>query len=531
MILRPGQVEDLRDGEHGLELPEHRLHWRGFVYLPGHLAGAPSLAACDWSGADATARSARALKGSFALSVLERDGGAHRVFTDASGSHDLFVAGRIAATSFLDLCRATGVRAADLDPPAMAEFLDLGSVLGRRTLAPAIARLAPGRVHELVAGSAERTFSASIADPAPPGLTVERHFAALAESLRGLRVSVDLTGGCDSRMVAALLAPHLDFECAVSGVPGYADLPIAARVARALDRPLHVTGHDLDGLEDDIPRLFEDADGLLDLLEFHRLRAMVLGRRERGVDVALGGMGGELFAESWWLQEFPRYRKAHIDLERLFDLRIRSRAIPPEVLAGDVARAAEGVRGRALAEMRELVMPLNTQTIDRVVYDVRMRGRGARITTAQSPYVPVHHVLLDLDLVRMSYALARRARFYDRFHRRAVSTAAPAAAAIRTWQGITLRDAPAAQVADLGGYAGDKLRRLTGKARQRLLGTPLRQPDPDHPGMRAAARETEAFRAAEERLRDAGVLSGAEVPPRYAGRVLTLGLLWERLAG
>ena len=82
------------------------------------------------------------------------------------------------------------------------------------------------------------------------GFTVERFFQELASSLAGLNVSVDLTGGSDTRLVAALLARSLPFECAVSGTADSSDVEIAGEVARALGRPLHVTIHDASDVGD-----------------------------------------------------------------------------------------------------------------------------------------------------------------------------------------------------------------------------------------------------------------------------------------
>ena len=60
-------------------------------------------------------------------------------------------------------------------------------------------------------------------------------FAALARSLDGCALSVDATGGFDSRLVLCLLDAHgLPFELATSGRPGAPDTEVARAVARLL---------------------------------------------------------------------------------------------------------------------------------------------------------------------------------------------------------------------------------------------------------------------------------------------------------
>jgi Asparagine synthase len=540
VIVESGAIHDQLQVDNSLERDSWVLHWRGFVYLRGRRAGADSLDACDWSsGPEAVCAAARALKGSYVLSVMSRAGDRHYVFTDAGGHLQAFADSGAVSTSFLALCDRRGVTFSDVDPLAVAELLDLGHVYGERTLIPAIRPLLPGRVYELRRDAAPIAHDASLPGidvPPPPDFTLERFFDELSEALRGLRVSVDLTGGTDTRLVATLLARYLDTEYAVTGVPGNRDIEIAARVARVLDAPLHVQLHETGELEAELVDLFHASDALCDMLTFHRLRQNALARRARGVDVALTGAGGELYKDFWWLQDLPRYRSRHANLERLFDLRFRPVGLPPDMLRGEYARAAADVRGRILRAMQDLVMPLNTQTYDRIYYEMKMRVMAARFISMTSRLLPCHTPLLDPELVRLGYSLPRSSRFFNSFHRRHVTTAFPEVARIPTAEGgMSLSTQPARQVIDTVAYTGDKLRRATAKMREQATGAPLRQQRPDHPGLIPAARACPAFAAGLRKLRACGVLArGVDehtVPDRYVGRLLTLGMLAERLPG
>lgn len=538
VIFEYGSVQDLLDGEHTLELGDRLLHWRGLAYLPGVQAGAASLAACDWSsGIDGVCAAARALKGSYVLSVMERDGGGHYVFTDGGGHVQAFVCGATASTSFLGLCERARIRFADLDPSAVAEFLDLGHVYGERTLVPSVRPLPPGRVYELRAGAEPIEHDAAIPPigaPAPEGLTIERFFRDLCLSLHGLRVSVDLTGGSDSRLVATLLSDAPDVEFAITGVPGNSDITIASRTAAVLGRPLHVLYHVVGDLDAEARELLEVSDGLCDMLAFHRLRQNAVARCARGVQVALGGIGGELYKDFWWLQDFPRYRSRRSNLERLFNLRFRPIALPAGMLAAEYADGATGVRDRILGEMRQLRMPLNTQTYDRIYYEMKMKTVATRTTSMSSRFLAFDTPLLDPELVRLAFALPRAERFLNRFHRRVLTAACPQVARLASTEGgMSLSARPSHEASDAVAYGIDKLRRLAGKAAQRILSRPLRLEQPDHPDLIPAARSSAAFGASIRRLRAGGVLAAdvdeAVIPDRYVGRLMTLGLLAERL--
>ncbi len=532
MLISNGRVEDLLGNEETADVAGFTLTWRGFVYVPGLPPGLTSLAACNWDGIDAVRRAAGRLDGSFALSVASRTDGRHWVVT--GGMMDAFAAGGTVSTSFLRLCDASGVRFSDLDPEAVAELVDLGYVLGRRTLVKSIERLVPGKIYELPAGGGlvqHEGVATGIDLPPRPGLTIEGWFRELSSSLRGLRVSADLTGGSDSRLVAALLDPDLDVEFATTGRPGNTDIEIAGRVARTLGRPLEVLEHDAGDLGSEIGELFDATDGLCDPLAYHRPFQNALARRSRGVQVALSGAGGELYKDFWWLQDFPRYRSSRSNVERLLDLRVRPVGVPAGLLSGEFAVAAAGIRERMVRMFTERAMPLNTQTYDRIYYELKMSTTAARYTSMNSLYVPFITPLLSDGLVRLGYRLPRRDRFFSRFHRRVVSRAAPAVAALPTTEGgASLSSSRVRQVADLVPYVGEKARRLVGKVRQRTSGAALLQESPDDPGLVAAARRLPAFTASVDLLRERGVLApGREVPDAYVGRVLALGLLAERL--
>ncbi len=224
------------------------------MYFPGERPGPASIAAAlSEAGPDPMVDVARRLRGNFLLAIRDVAKGRTVAFTDSGGMFDGYVSGARVGTSFLQLAEAIGARRSDVDPAAVVELLDLGHVHEGRTVLPEIRRLLPGTVYELRDGEQPLIHDLGMPgiDAGPDaGFTLERFFEELASSLAGLNVSVDLTGGSDTRLVAAMLARSLPFECAVSGTANSIDVEIAAEVASALGRPLHVTIHDVSDVGD-----------------------------------------------------------------------------------------------------------------------------------------------------------------------------------------------------------------------------------------------------------------------------------------
>ena len=541
MIVERGRVTGLRRGEASVAIPGYELAWRGVAYYPGERPGPAAIAAALFgAGPDPMMDAARHLRGNFFLSIRDVASGRTVAFTDPGGMFDGYVSGMRVGTSFLQLAEAIGARRRDVDPAAVVEFLDLEKVFEGRTLLPEIRRLLPGTVYELRDGEQPIIHDLGMPgiDAGPDaGFTLELFFEELASSLAGLNVSVDLTGGSDTRLVAAMLARSLPFECAVSGSANSSDVEIAAEVARALGRPLQVTIHDASDVGDVAGELFEAADGISDLLTLHRLRQLARARRERHVDVAVGGIGGELLKDFFWLHDFPLYRRRTTHFERVFDTRFRPVAFPPGLLADRYAPHAAEVRPRILAGMRQRRMATNTETYDRIYYEMRMAVGAAHAISVNDNYVPFVAPLLDPLVVRLGYSLPRRERFFNRYHRRLITGASLAAArAPSSDTGVTrisLSSRPRDELRDAPVYVLDKLRRLRMKVGQRL-GRGGGYPTLDDPALIPAARSSDAFRRAVGGLVSAGVLSPAaqgQLPDRYVGRVMTLGMLLERLDG
>ena len=480
---------------------------------------------------------ARRLRGNFFLSIRDVGSGRTVAFTDPGGMFDAYVAGERVGTSFLQLAEIIGAKRGDVDPAAVVEFLDLGKVYEGRTLHPEIRRFRPGTVYELRQGQdpVMHDLHMPTLDAGPdPGFTVEGFFEDLASSLAALNVSVDLSGGSDTRLVAALLPRSLPFECAVSGTAKSSDVRIAIEVARALDRPLHLTIHDASDVNSVAGELFEAADGLSDVLSGHRPRQLALDRAERQINLAVGGIGGELLKDFFWLTDFPFYRSRTPHLERLFDTRFRPVGFPAVLLADALAPHAAGVRARMLAAMRQRTMATNTETYDRIYYEMRMTAGVAHAISQNDHYLPFVAPLLDPAIVRLGYSLPRRDRFYNRYHRRLITKASPAAARVASSDtGITrmtLSARPRDQLRDGPAYVFDKFQRLRTKVGQRLGGS-VGYPSLDDPALVPTARSGEVYLRAVAVLQSAGVLSPAapsQLPDRYVGRVMTLGMLLER---
>ncbi|MEK0085992.1 asparagine synthase-related protein [Benzoatithermus flavus] len=517
------------------------IGWKGHCVFGRREAGAATMAAL----AAALERRPLAelcgeLLGVFGLFVWDRRTGTWQVACDNAGFYKIFHDEQRVGTDFLALAAARGARAAEIPAEAMLEFVAHGGLFGGRTFLPEVQELA---AHEVLL----------LGPPAPgrPGLrrvkkrldepaTVEPdflldHFDRLVPSLRPRRLSLDLTGGFDSRLLAALASHHgLVFEAATSGEPGSPDVAIARRAAAVLGVPLHVTRqHGLDRLEAELPRIFAEGGGLTDVYKFHRDRAVALARLARGIELFLHGAAGAIYKDFFVHHEFPFYHRTEPDLARFYRLRVAPVQLPAACLTPWGRELHRAIVARTLERFAVQRAATNHATYDRIAYFVRApEDYGHQLSSYVNLGLDVVAPLAEHGNVVRGIRLSSWSRCMHGFHRRLITRLRPDLAALLTTDGYSASTALAHLPGDLLGYGRNELRRALDKASQRLIGRRLWGKAGDRqlnaPDFVDRLRATRQFEAALELFQARGILAPGLRPEQvrepHVGRMITVGM-------
>jgi hypothetical protein len=538
----PQQV-DFADGatyENGSFL----MGWKGVLFQYGARAGAESITRiADLLEHQTLPDLCRLLHGIFVLFVFDKKKKTWHVTVDNSGLYHAFHDDATVGTSFLQMLalRAHSGRSR-LAPAAVADFLAHGGIYWSRTLVEEISKIRYDEIIELRPPDVSMGDSKRIVyKDLPPRGSIDEgafldHYGHLAVALERERVSVDLTGGFDSRLTACLLNAYgVDFETAVVGRPSLPDVTIAAQAASLLGKALYVTYHDAAGIEHELTDLFREVDGLADVLDYHRSRQLSAERRRRGVTVVVTGAGGELYKDFWWLQDLPFYNSKAVKFHRLYDLRIRPISLPANYLTGEVAAAYTDLRERTIDSFGRLRAATNTESYDNVYYFYKMSEFSGRFSTSNiNNNVGVVSPFLDYDNFLFGASLARSRRFANRFHRQMLTQRCPQLADLITTEGVTASLGKGSVFSDLLGYTVNRSQRLLKKIGERALRRRwMRLSDPNSPDMVTRVRQTPPFQSAVRDLKDAGIIS-ADLPIHAirdvdVGRILTLSMLITHL--
>lgn len=510
---------------------EYRVYWEGLVFIPGTLSGTESVKAFLRSiTAKGIQDACRLLSGVFFVLVETKTNGDRYAFVDNSGLYQAFYAGNILSTSFLSLVKHEKLRVSDIDPESVVEFLRLGNIFSERTFFKHIRKFSWDSIYH-ISGKELNIIPKNILpmDSEAEGndADLERIFEEQAISLKNCDLSIDLTGGNDSRLLVVMLDFFgLRFETAISGgIASYQDVSISKKIAHSIGRPWFATIHSVDTLEEDIPRLFTLTEGMYDILYYHRLFQFQKERQGRGVDTIISGVGGELFKDYWWLQDFPFYSRKHSNIDRLVDMRIITSKPVDHMLTKRYARLSSELRNKVVNELSSYIRKTNTETYDSIYYHYMMREIAGRVLTAHSSLLRCYAPFLDPAIARIGFNLPRFQRFFNVYHRRILTRVNPHISRLPTTEGgMSASVRPLNLISDVPKYVLDRSSRLLNK-----LGVlKVQKVSRDNPNLKTLVRKMKLMKESLDILRDVKIINDRitldQIDDGSLGMILSLGM-------
>jgi hypothetical protein len=517
-----------------LATPSRTIYWQGLAFKAGLPAGEDSMRGLATVRETEIPSAAAQIKGAYFVAVHCDDTGNTYAFVDPCGMFHAYHTARTVATSFLDLSRREGLARDDFDPESIVEFLQFGHLYDDRTFFPQIRKIKANVVLRCNSDGSIDSLTKPVPDLSePPRRSFDSLMRDFVTAVENEAVSVDITGGADSRLLAAALAYYeLPFEMATGGRPGIPDVRIGAKVAQALGRPFFATYHS--AARTDWDELFELTEGMFDVLKISRMTQLSKDRKSRGVTLSVSGACGELFREIWWMQDFPFYARRKPRIDRLFALRIAPYPFDHALLARRYRSISENYRAKILRRIWDFSVPSNGKSYDRVYYYFELPSSGGCFVTGTVSLLKIGLPYVDDEVIRIGYNLPPLQRVFSRFHRHGVTRYSPQLAQLPTTEaGVSLSSGFLPMSRDFSRYLIDRSTRLAKKVGQQIFKKTFFQESSDDPKIAGALARAVANANSMEVLADCGILDGAfaptAVPTRYLGRAFALARLIEYL--
>jgi len=546
MLLRPSSPppQQTEPAIHWRSSPRYTVGWIGNVFCFGEKAGGPTIERLlEELDRRPAAELLPALNGVYGLFIYEHAARKWLVSTDNAGLYRIFYSAEAVSTRFLELAAATAADRRPLDNQAIVEFIANGGNYGHHTPIATIKKLRRGEILELqpTASPAIRVGKTSLAEqPDDTDRCFLDYFDGLAQALADRRISVDITGGFDSRLIAGLMArTGLPFECAMLGAADGRETVVARTVAETLGHVLQLHTPDVSNFEREAAEVFLAGDGLTEMSGLLRDRQLCEQRLARGVELMVHGGGGEFFRDNWYVQDFPRYGSAKIDVAKFYNLRIASITLPDSQLTSEGVMLRRQVAARTIETFERSRQATNNLTYDKILFDYRVpEFFGATFSNYLNMGMSVEAPYLNFRIATTAMRLPPWHRAFQLWHRRMITTYCPELAEIRTTPGgYTASNRPTRIAAELGTYAYFQLERVVRKLTERHLGKSLRHRGGnlavDLPGYSEGLRRSTMFAAAVSRLQRQGIFNAAFDAERLAnvhvGRIMTMGGLLQYL--
>ncbi|GBD39784.1 hypothetical protein HRbin37_02070 [bacterium HR37] len=537
MLVTKDSISSFGHLDHCWEDSDYLFCWKGMVFIEGIPCGVDSIKEFSKEVRRLGLQKACCiLKGCYFIVIKDKRRNAFYSFIDNSGLFQAFHSDKAICTSFLKLVKWEGLSKVNLNKEAVVEFIHFGNIFFNKTFFDLIKKI-PRQSILSFSEEGKICFSEKLIpdlDEKNDKFSFLDFFEGFVSSIKDEKVSIDLTGGIDSRLLAVLLDYFgLEFETAVVGIRGNQDIEIAKEVASILKHDIHITYHSIDNLEKDLYELFAMCDGLCNILKCHTQLQDNRGRLHRGVSLKLSGAGGELYKDFWWLQDFPFYKKKRANLERLFDLRIAPIPFKHFYLSDDYIETSINIRQKVLKELSKYIRDTNTKTYDNIYFSYKMSEVGGRSLTnnfysALKGYAP----LLELDLVRYGFNLPRRERFFNNFHRKIITSVNPDIARIQTTgSGMSVSSKSLDIIQDIGKYLVNISIRLTKKVAQKYLRRTYFQESPIHPDFYSKLRKLSITKDSIDLLKDEGIINKKididDIDNNYIGNFISLAFLMK----
>lgn len=289
------------------ENENYLIWWEGLLFIPGILSGKDSIEYfVDLINNKNLQVAINDLSGAFSCILFNKKKKEYYAFTDNSRCSNIFYDSKCISTSFIDLIKYSLPSEENLDFNSMIEFLITGAVFNNNTFFNNIKNIKANEIFVINSKglSIKLKKLEDIYKKEMPMSDFLKEMSKTAYSLKNKKISIDLSGGIDSRLLTLIFKNSgLQFETAISGCHGHPDIEISKKVSKVLGLKHYITYNKVnsENILKELKDSFMYYDGLADVIENHRLYQFFEDRKSRGIEVSISGNGGELYKDAgWW---------------------------------------------------------------------------------------------------------------------------------------------------------------------------------------------------------------------------------------
>lgn len=522
--------------DNSVEDERYKVWWDGLIFMKGISSGAPSVRNfLHELHSKELAHACYSLSGTFACLVFDKLSGNYYAFVDNRNGANLFYSENVIDTSFLDILNYVHTTLRQLRMDTIVEFILTGRVFCPNVFFHNIRLLQRNEILVFKSGQQQ------VIEKCLPSLFSEQGcqrsfiqaFEDIVRSVKNRQLSIDLTGGTDSRLTVLLFREFgATFETAVSGIANHPDVTISSQLAANLGLNHYVTLHTVDEslLWQELQETFQFYNSFRSVLEMHRLYQMQRDRARRGCNLAIGSSGGELYKDGgWWrtaLLTRLGFNRPEAVLRKLVDSGLvgwgLEKTVPKGILSQQLESIASEYKLELLKQLRQrFQMPDKYKLADLIFYEYSVNAPTGGRHDIMDSYTP----LLDRELVSIGVNVPGHKRLLHRFHREVITLLCPEAAKFNTTRwGMSC-------ATGLQSLLKDLVKVLWHSAQAQLIqGTSVSKDNPKlYSLVRGSKRTKELFDNLKQQKIISERIKPENVSNKYLGRLITVSMLLEEI--
>lgn len=407
-------------------------YWKGLFWLFDCKQGEESVYAFEKLYKENPTKAYGKMFGSFCM--IRKEGNEIRLFTDNSNMNTLFISDKYISHSFLEMVR--NHTELNYDKKAIVEYFETGTTYDEKTVFSEIKQLHTDDVIN-INGEKITLEKKKIKDIDADGdfILPEVFFEKLAYALDGKKTALSLTGGYDSRLVFAVLYKNLKLDTVLSGDNiDNKEFMIAkklSKIAKVRHKDIIITKpqiseeilHDLFVKEDGV--LFEMQDGDIRLSQYKD------ELEKLKYEVLITGDTGTYHKDWYWLSDFPLYHKKKFSISKYIRQRliVIDRNIP---YGKELKREKNAFFNNMEMSLKKIRKDINTRSYDMFSWKLKYPTKCRYNHLCNGYDFQIYSPLNERELIRYSYALPRRKRFFYNEMRAITTKASPKIARVAT---------------------------------------------------------------------------------------------------
>ncbi len=456
------------------------------------------------------------------------------IFTDNIGIMKLFYTDNFISDSFYLLKQKEKMGIKNIDKRGFIEFIRFGTVFNNKTYFEKIKVFDKNKILIIDENNHYSFINKNKIKFRKNNYSFESFFRIYSQSIKNHKISIDITGGIDSRLLATIFDyNNVQFIGFVSTNKNSKEYRIGKKITNMLKIKYYIHEHNIDKLEKKLKDSLIFSDGVYDIVKATRSIQVCELLEKKNINLSISGVGGELYKEFLYLQEFPFLFGKKININKLYELRFEAINASDNIFNDQYKKINRKLKMSIINDLYKYKKDNKIKTIDSIWYLFKIPSiNGFNTSNIIKNYYNIAIPLLEIPLFSIAYNLPIIEKLFDRFHRKKTTFYNKKIARIITTQDISVSNEKTYLIFDLLLSILNKIKRLIRLFLRKTIGKVYFLDSPFHKDLYKELRKLQITKDCIEYFKRNNILSKnvtiENINNKYIGNLLTVYMLLKK---